>query len=67
MRTGRRGGVDRGNTIITVSGEDLEAWKAAAEPVYEEWVADMDSKGYDGQALIDEARTLIEKYTPQYQ
>ncbi|THH35102.1 TRAP transporter substrate-binding protein [Aliishimia ponticola] len=59
--------VDRGNNIVTVSGEEIEAWKAVAEPIYEEWIADMDARGKDGQALVDEARMLIEKYTPQYQ
>lgn len=55
--------VDRGNNIVTVSGADVEAWKAAAAPIYEEWVADMNSKGIDGKALLDEARALIEKYS----
>lgn len=55
--------VDRGNNIVLVSGSDLDAWKAAAQPIYDEWVADMNEKGIDGQALIDEARTLIEEYT----
>lgn len=55
--------VDRGNNIVTVSGADLDAWKAAAEPIYAEWVADMESKGIDGQALLDEARELIDQYT----
>ena len=55
--------VDRGNNIITVSGADIDAWRAAAQPIYDEWVADMNAKGKDGQALIDEARMLIEKYT----
>ena len=59
----RKIAADRGNNIVTVSGADLDAWKAAAEPVIAEWVADMDSKGIDGQALLDEARTLIDKYT----
>ncbi len=63
----RQVAVDRGNNIITVSGEDLEAWKAAAEPIYEQWVADMDSQGYDGQALIDEARERIAQHTPKYE
>lgn len=55
--------VDRGNNIVTVSGGDIDAWRAAAQPIYDEWVADMNSKGKDGQALLDEARMLIEKYT----
>jgi C4-dicarboxylate-binding protein DctP len=59
--------VDRGNTIVTISEEDAEAWREIAQPIYDEWIADMNSRGKDGQALLDEARMLIEKYTPQYE
>jgi len=55
--------VDRGNNIVTLTEEEAKAWMTVAEPVYTEWVADMKSKGIDGQALIDEARMLIDKYT----
>lgn len=58
----RKLAVDNGNNIVTVSGDDLAAWKAAAQPIYDDWVADMDSKGIDGQALIDEARALMDAY-----
>jgi TRAP-type C4-dicarboxylate transport system substrate-binding protein len=54
--------VDLGNNIVTVSGSDLDAWKTVAQPVYDEWIADMNSKGIDGQALIDEATMLMEQY-----
>ncbi|MEO0379980.1 MAG: TRAP transporter substrate-binding protein [Pseudomonadota bacterium] len=54
--------VERGNNIVTVSGADLEAWKEVSQPIFEEWVADMESKGIDGQALIDEARALMDAY-----
>ena len=58
----RKLAVDNGNNIVTVSGADLDAWRAAAQPIYDEWVADMESKGIDGQALIDEARALMDAY-----
>lgn len=54
--------VDLGNNIVTVSGDNLEAWRNAAAPVYDEWIADMDSKGIDAQALIDEATKLMDDY-----
>ena len=54
--------VDKGNNIITVSGRDLDAWRQAVEPIYDEWVADMRSEGIDGQALIDQARSKIDRY-----
>jgi len=53
---------DRGNNIVTLSAEETQAWKDAAQPIYEEWIAEMDSKGIDGQALIDEARSLMDAY-----
>lgn len=52
-----------GNNIITLTDEEVAAWKAAAEPVYADWIADMKSKNIDGEALIKEAQELIAKYT----
>ncbi len=54
--------VDRGNNIVTLNAEETAVWKAAAQPVIDTWLADMESKGIDGQALIDEAKALIEAY-----
>lgn len=58
----RQAAVDRGNNIVTVSGGDLDAWVAVSQPIYDEWIADMGTKGIDGQALIDEARALMDAY-----
>jgi TRAP-type C4-dicarboxylate transport system substrate-binding protein len=52
-----------GNNIIQLSAEDVEEWKAAAEPVIANWISEMDGRGANGQALVDQARELIEKYT----
>lgn len=49
--------VENGNNIITVS--DTTAWQEAAQPIYAEWVADLNSKGIDGQARIDQASALM--------
>ncbi len=53
---------DAGNNIITISEADTAEWIELAQPVYDKWVADMDSQGIDGQALIEEARALMEEY-----
>lgn len=58
--------MEMGNTIITMTPEQTEEWRKAAQPVYDQWLADMQSKGIDGQALLDEAHALIAKYTPMY-
>ena len=58
----RKLAVDAGNNIVTLNAEETAVWKAAAQPVIDAWLADMESKGIDGQALIDEAKALIEAY-----
>lgn len=45
--------VDLGNNIFTVTEEEAKKWDALVNPIYETWVADMQEKGIDGQALID--------------
>jgi len=52
-----------GNNIITLSDEEVAKWRAASQPIYEEWIADMKGRGIDGAALISEAQDLIKKYT----
>ncbi|MEO1025964.1 MAG: TRAP transporter substrate-binding protein [Pseudomonadota bacterium] len=54
--------VEAGNAIVTIEGAEIDRWKEAAQPVIARWVAEMDGKGKDGQALIDKARALIEKH-----
>jgi TRAP-type C4-dicarboxylate transport system substrate-binding protein len=49
--------VENGNNIITVS--DTSEWQALVEPIYAEWIADVSSKGVDGQGLVDQARSLM--------
>ncbi len=52
-----------GNNIITLPPEEVARWKEAAQPTIEQWIANMDDKGFDGQAVYDEAQALIEKHT----
>ena len=56
----RQVAVDAGNNIITVS--DNTEWVAATQSIYDEWIAEMAGRGIDGQALIDEARSLMDGF-----
>lgn len=53
--------VDAGNEIITLTPEEAEVWREAAQPVYDAWIAEMEAKGIDGQALIDQAKKLMDE------
>lgn len=54
--------VDRNNNIFTVSREEAAQWDDLVRPLYDRWVADMNGRGIDGQALIDQARALMDAY-----
>lgn len=51
-----------GNAIVTLDEGEAARWKEAAQPVIERWIAEMDGTGRDGAAMIEQAKTLIEKH-----
>ncbi|MFW2541963.1 TRAP transporter substrate-binding protein [Primorskyibacter sp. 2E107] len=59
----RKIAVDMDNNIITVSEEQAKEWDVLVNPIYQTWIEDMNGRGKDGQALIDEARALMSEYT----
>jgi TRAP-type C4-dicarboxylate transport system substrate-binding protein len=59
----RRLAVERGNTVIVVPAAELAHWQAAARPVLIDWVRDMNKRGYDGDALLADARALIARHS----
>lgn len=61
---GREMAEDQGNTIITLDEAQVAAWRAAAEPTIETWVADLTAAGIDGAALVARARALIAENLP---
>jgi TRAP-type transport system periplasmic protein len=59
---GRKAAADRGNTIYTIPASELDNWAKASASLYDDWVADMDKRGANGKAMLQEARDLIAKY-----
>ncbi|MEO0937805.1 MAG: TRAP transporter substrate-binding protein [Pseudomonadota bacterium] len=53
----RAAAVDNGNTIVTVS--DTGPWQDAVSPIISDWIAERTAAGQDGQALVDQARSLM--------
>mgnify|MGYP001828241819 CR=1 FL=1 len=60
---GREAAMDLGNSITTLTPEQVEEWRAAAAPTIDAWIAEVGEQGIDGAALIEEARALIAKYS----
>ena len=52
-----------GNTHFQLTEAELELFKEKLNPVVQRWIDEVKGKGIDGQALVDQARALIAKYS----
>lgn len=59
---GRKTAVDRGNTIYQFTAAQREEFVKLSAKVDDEWIADMDKRGYKGAQLLQTARELIAKH-----
>ncbi len=59
---GRKAATDRGNSIYTFSAAETEEFVKLSSKVDDEWVADMDKRGFKGAALLEAAKALIAKH-----
>jgi len=61
---GRKAFVDTaGYTITQIPAAEVERWKKATDNLDDEWVADMNKRGFNGQGMLDDARALVKSYT----
>ncbi|MDH5188789.1 MAG: TRAP transporter substrate-binding protein [Rhodospirillaceae bacterium] len=50
--------------LIVMSASETAKLRAMTEgPVTERWIGEMNKNGYDGRALVNEARALLDKYS----
>jgi TRAP-type C4-dicarboxylate transport system substrate-binding protein len=59
---GRKAAVDRGNTIYQFTAAQREEFIKLSAQVDDEWVADMNKRGFKGADLLKTARDLIAKH-----
>ena len=59
---GRKSAADRGNTIYQFTPAQREEFVKLSSHVDDEWVADMDKRGFKGKALLESAKALIAKH-----
>ena len=60
---GRAEAVDLGNNIMTLTPEEVDLWREAAAGIEAKWIEDMNGQGFDGAALVEDAKALIAKYS----
>ena len=59
---GRAIAEERGQPILSLSEEEKERWQEKTQSVIDGWVEKVGALGYDGQALLAEARRLLAMY-----
>lgn len=67
IASGKQFAVEKyGVNIITLSEEEKQRWLKRLEPVFENYVKDMNKIGLDGQKVLDTIIPLTKKYNNQY-
>ena len=59
---GRKSATDRNNTLYTFTADQTAEFVKLSAQIDDEWVADMNKRGFNGKALLDAARSLISKH-----
>lgn len=52
----------RGNIITTITQEEKARWKAATDPVIDNWLKTVKERGLDGAKLLEAAKAALAKY-----
>ena len=56
---GKRIAVESGNEVVEISLSEKAKWVEAVQPVYDNWIAEMNDKGLDGAGLVAAAKAAI--------
>ena len=56
---------DNGNAIHTLDDAVVAELKTIGEAQTEAWIAEVSGKGLDGQAMVDDAKALVAKYSSE--
>ncbi|KAF0675998.1 TRAP transporter substrate-binding protein [Profundibacterium mesophilum] len=54
--------VAAGNTHITLTEEETQAFRDAVAPVVDRWIEEVSGAGIDGAALVEKARALVKEH-----
>jgi TRAP-type transport system periplasmic protein len=57
----RQNAVDGGAEIAVIPAAEVGAWREATQSVVDAWVAQMDAAGMDGQAMFEDAHSMLDQ------
>ncbi|WBU56662.1 TRAP transporter substrate-binding protein [Paracoccus sediminicola] len=57
----RQQAIDAGGTVHVIPEDQVAEWAEAGQPAIDAWVESMTEAGLDGQAMLDDARAMMEE------
>ena len=61
-KVSRKIALDRHDTINILTDTEYQRWVKAAEKVDDEWIKEVNARGANGRALLNDAKALLKKY-----
>jgi TRAP-type C4-dicarboxylate transport system substrate-binding protein len=57
---------EKGMKVIKLPEEEANRWKELVRPIQDEFVKNMNEKGFQGQQILDAVKGLADKYNQEY-
>ncbi|MDD4334340.1 MAG: TRAP transporter substrate-binding protein [Desulfotomaculaceae bacterium] len=57
---------EKGMKLLTLPKEEADLWITTITPIQDEYLANMKTKGIDGQQILDKVKELADKYNAEY-
>ena len=52
----------RGDEVYVLPEDERKKWREAIQPIYDQWVQDMNAKGIDGLAILSKVQGFAEQF-----
>lgn len=57
---------EKGMEVITLPGDEKDKWISLVKPIQDDFVANMNEKGFNGEEILDTVKSLADKYNQQF-
>jgi TRAP-type C4-dicarboxylate transport system substrate-binding protein len=63
--TGKEYAIEKGIELITLSDDEQDRWTERLQPLHEEYISELDKKGYPGREMVETVKELADKYNKE--
>ena len=58
----RKLAADHGNQFTVIAKDELKNWASASQSVFDDWIKEVNSKGFDAPGLLQSAKDMINRF-----